>query len=194
LLRPDPDSGLAWLSARQPGDTLDVIGPLGIGFPLPKGTRHLLLVSDTQDIAPLLGQMERALAAGLAVTLALGASRTSRLYPVAALPSAVEFQAATLDGSLGHRGPVTDLLPDLLRWADLACTAGSPALYRTLRRQMEQVRLRAEADFLYGLHTASWLACGVGACMSCQVNTDTGSRLACVDGPVFDLAKLTVEL
>lgn len=194
LLQPDPDPGLAWLSARQAGDTLDVIGPLGIGFPLPKGSRHLLLVSDTPDISPLLGQMERALAAGLAVTVALGASRASRLYPVAALPPVVEFQAATLDGSLGYRGPVTDLLPDLLRWADLTCAVGSPALYRTMRQQMEQVRLRAEANFLYGLHAVPWLACGVGACLGCQVSADTGSKLACVDGPVFDLAKLTLEL
>lgn len=194
LLRPGPDPGLAWLSARQPGDTLDVIGPLGIGFPLPKGVRHLLLVSDTPDIGPLLGQMERAIVAGMAVTLALGASRASRLYPVAALPPVVEFQAATLDGSLGYRGPVTDLLPDLLRWADLTCAVGSLVLYRTLRQQMEQARLRAEADFLYGLSAAPGMACGVGACLSCMVNTDTGSKLACVDGPVFDLVELNLEL
>ncbi|MBE7554570.1 MAG: hypothetical protein HS126_26270 [Anaerolineales bacterium] len=194
LLRPDPDPGLAWLSARQPGDTLDVMGPLGNGFPLPKSVRHLLLVSDTPDIGPLLGQMERAIAVGVAVTLALGASRVSRLYPVAALPPVVEFQAATLDGSLGYRGPVADLLPDLLRWADLTCAAGSLTLYRTLRRQLEQARLRAEADFLYGLNAEPLMACGVGACLSCTVNTDTGPRLACVDGPVFDLVKLNLEL
>jgi dihydroorotate dehydrogenase electron transfer subunit len=193
LLRPDPDPGLAWLSARQPGDTVDVIGPLGNGFPLPKRVRHLLLVSDTPDIGPLLGQMERAIAAGMAVVLALGASRASSLYPVGALPPVVEFQAATLDGSLGQRGPVTDLLPDLLRWADLACAAGSLALYRTLRRQVEHVRLRAETDFLYSLNADSWMACGVGACLSCLVNTDTGPKLACVDGPVFDLVELTLE-
>lgn len=194
LLRPDPDPGLAWLSARQPGDTLDVIGPLGSGFPLPRGVRHLLLVSDMPDIGPLLGQMGRAITAGMAVVLALGASRASRLYPVAALPPVVEFQAATLDGSLGYRGPVTDLLPDLLRWADLTCAAGSLTLYRTLHRQMEQARLRAEADFLYGLNADPRMACGVGACLSCTVNTDTGPKLACVDGPVFDLVELNLEL
>ena len=57
---------------------------------------------------------------------------------------------ATLDGSLGYRGPVSDLLPDLLRWADMTCVTGSMNLYRTIRRQMEQVRLSAEPNFLYG--------------------------------------------
>lgn len=190
LLRPNPDPGLAWLSARQPGDTLDVIGPLGRGFPMPKNVRRLLLVSDTPAMGPLLGQMERALAAGAAVTLVLGGSRASALYPVAALPPVVEFQAATLDGSLGYRGPVTDLLPDLLRWADLACLVGSTPLYRAVREQLEHVRLRAEAGFLYGLIADSPLACGVGACQSCTVATPNGSKLSCVDGPVFDLTEL----
>jgi len=190
LLRPDPDPGLAWLSARQPGDTLDVIGPLGRGFPLPKNVRHLLLVSDTPAMGPLLGQMERAIAAGAAVTLVLGSSRASALYPVAALPPAVEYQAATLDGSLGYRGPVTELLPDLLRWADMTCLVGSTLLYQTVRRQMEQARLRAEANFLYGLVADSPLACGMGACLSCAVSTPNGFKLACVEGPVFDLTEL----
>jgi dihydroorotate dehydrogenase electron transfer subunit len=193
LLRPDPDPGLAWLSTRQPDDTLDVIGPLGSGFPLAKNVSHLLLVSDGPHIGPLLGQMERAVAAGRAVTLALGGSRAAAVYPVSALPPVVEFQAATSDGSLGYRGPVTDLLPELLRWADAVCTVGSVALYRTLRRQMDQIRLRAEPNFLYGLMTDNLMACGVGACLSCTVTTATGLKLACVDGPVFDLTELVFD-
>jgi dihydroorotate dehydrogenase electron transfer subunit len=194
LLRPDPDPGLAWLSARQLDETLDVIGPLGSTFPLPKNVRHLLLVSDGPHIGPLLGQMERAIAAGAAVTLVLGGSRAAAIYPVNALPPAVEFQAATLDGSLGYRGLVTDLLPELLRWADAVCAVGSMALYRTLRQQVEQVRLRAEPNFLYGLMTPNLMACGVGACLSCAVTTTTGSKLVCVDGPVFDLMELMFDV
>jgi dihydroorotate dehydrogenase electron transfer subunit len=193
LLRPDPDPGLAWLSARQPDDTLDVIGPLGSGFSLAKNVRHLLLVSDGPSIGPLLGQMERAIAAGVAVTLALGGSRAAAVYPVTALPPVVEFQAATLDGSLGYRGPISDLLPELLRWADAVCAVGSAALYRTLRRQMDQVRLRAEPNFLVGLMTDNLMACGVGACLSCTVTTATGLKLACVDGPAFDLTELVFD-
>jgi dihydroorotate dehydrogenase electron transfer subunit len=190
LLRPNPDPGLAWLATRQPGDTLDVIGPLGVGFPLPKNRRNLLLVSDGPEIGPLLGQMELAIAAGMALTLALGGSRAAALYPMAALPAEVEIQAATLDGSLGHRGPVTNLLPNLLRWADLVGAVGSPSLYRTLSQQMVQVRFRSEPEFLYGLFTDGLMGCGVGACFSCAIETTAGPKLACVDGPVFDLAAL----
>lgn len=193
LLRPDPDPGLAWLAARQPDDILDVIGPLGSGFPLAKNVRHLLLVSDGLNLSPLLGQMERAIAAGVAVTLALGGNRAAAMYPVSALPPMVEFQAATLDGSLGYRGPITDVLPELLRWADAVCAVGSTTLYRTLRRQLDQVRLAAEPNVLYGLLADNLMACGVGACLSCAVATETGSKLGCVDGPVFDLSELIFE-
>jgi dihydroorotate dehydrogenase electron transfer subunit len=190
LLQPNPDPGLAWLLTQKPGDKLDVIGPLGTGFPLLPTIRCLLLVSDTQVIDPLLGQMSRAIAAGIAVTLALAGSRASTLYPVSALPPVVEFQAATLDGSLGHRGPVTDLLPELLGWADAVCAVGSTTLYRALQTQTEKVRLRAEANYLYGLVNPHLFGCGMGACHSCTLETKTGLRLPCVDGPVFDLTKL----
>jgi len=190
LLQPDPDPGLAWLLTQQPGDELDVIGPSGVGFPLPDTIRNLLLVSDTQAIDPLLGQMDRAIDEGISVTLALGGSRTAMLYPVSEVPPVVEFQAATLDGSLGHRGPVADLLPELLGWADAVCAVGSTTLYRALQTQTEKVRLRAEADYVYGLVNPHRFACGVGACHSCMLETKVGLKLSCVDGPVFDLTQL----
>ena len=168
LLRPNPDPGLAWLSARQEGDTLDLIGPLGMGFDLPKSAGNLLLVSDHQMIAPLLGQMERVIAAGFSVTLALESSRASMLYPVAALPPLVEFQAATGDGSMGYHGP----------------------MYRALKRQVKEIRLGAHTEFLYGLVAENLMACGVGACLSCTIETKTGLKLTCADGPVFDLTTL----
>ncbi|MCB0192269.1 MAG: hypothetical protein KDJ65_10035 [Anaerolineae bacterium] len=188
LIRPDPDPGLAWLATRQVNDKLDVIGPFGQGFDLPNGVQNLLLVSDSQDMAPLPALMTQAVAMGLSVTMALGGRRATTLYPVAALPPVVEFQAATLDGSLGHHGPITDLLPDLLRWADRVCAVGSTHLYQTLRIQAEQIRFSLPADFAFGLVTDVPLPCGVGACLACVRHTQAGLRLACIDGPVFDLA------
>jgi dihydroorotate dehydrogenase electron transfer subunit len=193
LIRPEADPGRAWLATRQPEDRLDVIGPLGAGFPFDAHIRNLLLVSDSQAIGPLLGQMERAVAGGVSVTLALGGSRAAKLYPVSLLPPAVEVQLATQNGSLGQRGPVTDLLPDLLRWADRVCACGTNSLYRTLQRQTAEIRLAAsQPGFLYGLALPGPLACGVGACYGCSLETRSGLKLACIDGPVFDL--MTLEL
>lgn len=193
LLRPDPDAGLAWLAARQSGDTLEVIGPFGSGFTLPAEPHNLLLISDSQFLSPLLGLVDAALAAGYPVTLALGAGRASALYPITRLPPAVEFHAATLDGSLGQRGSVTQLLPELLRWADQVCAVGSTRLYRAIKAAAAHVRFAGSEGFAYGLITNLPLACGVGACLGCAIETSTGIRLTCTAGPVFDLAALTFE-
>jgi dihydroorotate dehydrogenase electron transfer subunit len=85
---------------------------------------------------------------------------------------------------------VTNLLPNLLRWADLVGAVGSTSLYRTLSQQMVQTRFRAEPEFLYGLLTDGLMGCGMGACLSCAIETTRGPKLACIDGPVFDLATL----
>jgi dihydroorotate dehydrogenase electron transfer subunit len=190
LLRPDPDPGLAWLAARQPGEPLDGIGPLGSGFSLASEPHNLLLISDSQLLSPLLSLIEPALEADHSVTLALGASRAQALYPISRLPPAVEFQAATLDGSFGRRGAVTRLLPDLLRWADQVCAVGSFRLYQAIKAEAGQVRFAAPGGFAYGLLSDLPLACGVGACLACAVETSAGIKLSCSDGPVFDLADL----
>ncbi len=193
LVRPDPDPGLAWLSARQVGDKLDLIGPLGQGFPLPYGHNNILLVSDGQKIDPLLGQMRQALKAGFSVTLALEASRVANLYPTVYLPPDVEFQAATLDGSLGYQGSLAPLLPDLLRWADLVCAVGSRKLYRMLKKQSRDIRLGWQHNYLYGLVSHKLLACGMGACFGCTIKTKKGLTLICTNGPIFDLTDLDFD-
>jgi len=160
---------------------------------LPNGIGNLLLVSDTQLLSPLLGPLEQALADGLAVTLVLEASRAANLYPAAQLPPAVELQAATHDGSQGHRGTIAPLLPGLLRWADAVYAAGTADLYRTLQQQTQSVRFGLQSGFLYGLIDTSPMACGVGACFSCTIETKFGLKLTCVDGPVFDLSAVELE-
>jgi len=188
MLLPSPDPGLSWLLTQQIGGTLDLIGPLGNGFNLPNSVSNLLLVSDDQTIAPLLGLVDIAITRNINVTLALGASRANTLYPATTLPPAVEFQAATLDGSAGHHGPITDLLPDLLGWADVVCATGSTNLLQTLKNKTSAVRLGLQPDFLFGLMLTPTIACGTGACFSCGVQTEVGIKLTCTNGPVFDLA------
>lgn len=193
LLRPTTDPGLSWLVARQPNDQLDLLGPLGHGYRPPEGIANLLLISDTQWLSPLLFQMNLAVAAGCAVTVAHGAARASALYPVDHLPPAVEFYTATQDGSQGQRGTIAQVSPPLLRWADAVLAVGSTTLYQTLKRHTWQERLIVAPGFLHGLVGTDWLPCGVGACFGCPVSSSGGPKLSCIDGPVFDLAELDLE-
>ncbi len=194
-LRPDPDPGLAWLLSRPENTSLNVIGPLGQSFPLADHYHSVLLISDNPNLGPLLGQMYRALAVNRGVTLMMGGRRESTLFPRSALPPSVELHAATLDGSLGHRGPIIDLVTDeLLRWADEICVIGSLMLYRTLRKRIDTIRLGHSENILYGLLNWTTLGCGVGACLGCAIETKAGIKLACLEGLVVDLIKVDAEM
>ncbi len=187
LVRAD-EPGRRWL-ARQPlGQAIDVLGPLGKGFTLSSVTRHLLLVAEGMGIAAL-GPLAALAGDGLAVTLLAGAPTAATALPADLLPPAVEYRLATADGSLGARGNVAALLPDVIPWADQVCAAGPPALYRALAEAIARFRLAAEEDF-----AQVWLlgpvACGLGTCLACAVPTRRGLALSCREGPVFRLAEV----
>jgi dihydroorotate dehydrogenase electron transfer subunit len=197
LVKADPDPSVAWLAARAPGDELDLIGPFGRGFGAPASGQHLLLVAETTlDVGPLLPLMASAVADGAsAITLLTAATRAAGVFPPRELPPAVELRVATADGSLGQRGDVTTLLPDALPWADRVCAAGSRGLYRSLQTAVAGLRPGLPtAGFVQVLLADVPLVCGVGACLACAVQGGRGPRLACVEGPVFDLSDLAEEL
>lgn len=190
LLRPSPDPGLTWLMARQPGDSLDVIGPLGQGYPLPENIRHLLLISETQALSPILGQMDRALAAGIATSLLLIGSRAAGILPTRYLPPEVELVIITPDS---RKEPVQNQVVEAISWADMVCAVGTLRLYHSLKAHTEQLRFGSTTGFLFGLAPTDRLLCGVGACWACAVPTRREPRLICTDGPVFDLMAVDLQ-
>jgi len=184
-------------AALQTGTSVDLIGPLGRGFAVNAEARRLLLVADTMHLPVLLPlsfqqQVEGrspSTGSGRGVALLLSAPTAAELYPVRLLPPALEVHVVTADGSAGHQGSALDLFPDLVRWADCACIASDPATYPALAEIVREVRLRPGRGFAQALVVPP-MACGVGACQGCAVPAARGPRLACADGPVFDLLEL----
>jgi dihydroorotate dehydrogenase electron transfer subunit len=189
----------ARLVELRAGSHLEAWGPLGNGFPSLTRAGHVALVAGGIGQTPFLAHVRQLLGArGYGGAPARREARRVSLYygvRSADLAAGVEdFRAAgaevhlaTDDGSLGERGFVTQLLkrhgpPELLfgcgpepmlhALADLARRWGVPC----------QVSLETP------------MACGVGICFSCvtKVKTPEGSdyRRACVEGPVFDAARL----
>jgi dihydroorotate dehydrogenase electron transfer subunit len=178
----------------QPGTTVNVIGPLGQGFEVPASARRLLLVADAAHLPTLLSlsqsKNQRSFTEpGFSVALLLSAPTAAKLYPVRFLPSALEVHIVTADGSTGQKGSPLDLFPDLARWADCICIAGEPDTYPALTHIVREVRLGPGPGFAQALVVPP-LLCGVGACQGCAVETTRGTKLACTDGPVFDLLAL----
>lgn len=173
--------GTHWLSCRQCGDKLGILGPLGNGYSIAPDSKSLLLVAGGIGIAPLCFLAQQALNQGCLVTLLLGASTVGQLYPGHLLPSAIDMVAATEDGTSGRKGMVTGLLPGFINRADQIFACGPPGMYRTMVKMPElknkPVQISLEAR----------MACGLGVCYGCTVKTKAGLKQVCKDGPVFDL-------
>ena len=181
-----------------PGTRVNLIGPLGCGYELPQEAGHLLLVADAPHLPTLLPLTSLGLSSGnsrqISVALLLSATSARDLYPVRLLPPSLEVRITTGDGSVGHAGSLLDVLPDMVGWADAICIATDPEVYPSLADVIRASRhlpsqLRGRRRFAQAL-VVPRIPCGVGACQACAVATRHGPRLACTDGPVFDLLEL----
>lgn len=178
-----------WLARQSAGQSINLLGPFGRGFTLLPGARRLLLVAEGIGVAALAALASRASAQGIAVTLLAGAPSAGTALPASLLSPEVEYRVATADGSLGQRGNVALLLPDVIQWADQVCAAGSPALYHALAGAIARYRLLVDREFaqVWMLGTAG---CGMGLCQACAVQTRHGTVLSCREGPVFSLKEV----
>src|SRR6187401_1889722 len=127
--------GTDWFTRLRPGDEIDLLGPLGRPFEVDSRSRHLLLVAGGLGMAGVRMLADEAIRDGRQVTLLFGAQSAREVYPSNLLPDEVEYVVATDDGSLGHAGYVTDLVPDYEMWADQAFACGPAGMLGALARQ-----------------------------------------------------------
>ena len=177
--------GSTWLTERRPGDTVDVVGPLGRPFPpAPRGARALL-VGGGYGAAALVGLAAWLRADGHAVDAVAGAAGADRLCSVQELTELADRVAVTTDdGSSGRQGLVTLATDELLPDAGVVYACGP----------MPMLRAVADAATARGIPSyvavEESMACGIGVCMTCVlpiVGEDGRTRFSrsCVEGPVF---------
>ncbi|MCL0053251.1 dihydroorotate dehydrogenase electron transfer subunit, partial [Dehalococcoidales bacterium] len=176
--------GTYWLSQRKVGDNLDLLGPLGSSYSIHPASHNLLLVAGGIGIAPLCFLAQVALNQGYSVTLLLGASTATQLYPGHFLPHDVELIIATEDGTMGKKGMITDFLPNFVGWADQIFACGPTLMYHTMANQ--QPLKTKSVQISLGVR----MGCGRGICYGCTLKTKSGLKQVCKDGPIFDLADI----
>ena len=200
--------GTDWFTRLRPGDTLDMLGPLGRPFQVDSRSRHLLLVAGGLGIAGVRMLADEAIRDGRQVVLLFGAASAREVYPSSLLPDEVEYVVATDDGSLGHHGFVTELVSDYEAWADQAFACGPAPMLRALaglaagrRERLGVARLgrkkgagrpdpigspqACRKSFLQ-VSMEQNMGCAVGACLGCVVMSVTGTpQRVCREGPVF---------
>jgi dihydroorotate dehydrogenase electron transfer subunit len=184
FLLEDVGPGTHRLCELELGDGLWVLGPLGTGFTAPEHTRRAVLVGGGVGIAPLAIWQDVLHGQRAPVTVLLGFRDRAHAEGAALLSGAL---LACDDGSVGHHGPVTDLLrAELDRDAHATVYAcGPPAMLEAVRSQCAERRVPAQ------LALEAPMACGFGACFGCVVpKRDGGYLRVCVDGPVVNAAEL----
>jgi dihydroorotate dehydrogenase electron transfer subunit len=206
--------GTEWLAHMRPGERSEMLGPLGRGFEVNPRSRHLLLIAGGLGMAGVRSLADEALAAGKRVALLFGATSAAEVYPSSLLPDEVEYVVATDDGSLGHHGRVTELVPQYEAWADQAFACGPEPMLAALAKLAagRDARLgvaslgrkggtRAAAPGSPQARRKAWLqvsmeqnmGCAVGACLGCVVIGVHGPQRVCREGPVFASEEIAWE-
>jgi len=190
--------GTQLMSRMAAGGTVDLVGPLGKGFAL-EDTEHFI-VGGGMGIAPMQLLTDKIVDryGKEKVHLLLGARNKDELCAFQGYYSAkvaLDVQLATDDGSLAHKGFVTDLL----REAGEQYGAGRRMVYCCGPQPM--MKAVASLSRKYGwrcqISLETMMACGIAACLGCTVestrqNSKGGNYLhVCQDGPVFNEEDIT---
>jgi len=175
--------GTKWLSEREIGDTLSVLGPDGNGFDVKKGEK-VLLVGGGIGVFPLLF-LAKSIEGSNAV-LAFRSKDNICLFDEFEKECEKVF-LATDDGSEGFKGFAADLTNDVLAKDkfDKVCVCGPVIMMKTVSKVCEKFGIKALVSM------EERMGCGVGACLGCAVaikgkDGELTYKRACVDGPVFD--------
>ena len=154
---------------------LDILTGLGNGYDLTRSGDNPVLVGGGVGVPPLYALCKALLLQGKKPSVVLGFNKESEIF------LSDEFQAlgvptfiATADGSVGTKGFVTDVLNTLDYSYFYSC--GPMPMFRA----MEQV---AKTSGQYSFEER--MGCGFGACMGCSIQTKSGAKRVCKDGPVF---------
>ncbi len=168
-------AGTRRLCAAEPGTAFDVLTGLGNGYDVSRVTEKTVLIGGGVGVPPLYALARALLARGITPTVALGFNTADDVFyadEFAALGCPVRL--ATVDGSRGTKGFVTDLIGD----EDYAFCCGPEPMLRAVWK-LPQLR---GGQFSF----EERMGCGFGACMGCTCETKYGHKRICKDGPVLE--------
>ena len=183
--------GTRALEELKPGDEVDLLGPLGRGFPPVSSQDELVVVGGGIGVAPLRQLVVEAQKATEKIVVCLGARSRSHLLGVEELSGVgVRVEVATDDGSRGHHGLVTELMEKELKPGLTRIMACGPW---PMLNSVQKIATRLECEAYVSLE--AYMACAVGACQGCAVKAGDkdGYHRVCADGPVFSHAQIAWE-
>lgn len=167
--------GTAVLSDVEPGQDLDVLCGLGNGFDVSRCGGKTVVIGGGVGVPPMYGLAKALLKAGKTPVAVLGFNKQEEIfYEDRFRALGIETTVATVDGSCGVKGFVTDALPEQY---DYFCACGPLPMLKAVYNATATSGL---------LSFEERMGCGFGACMGCSCKTKYGSKRICKDGPVLE--------
>lgn len=173
-------AGTKEFSSYESGDFVDIMGPLGNGFP--EEGENVFLIGGGIGIPPLL---ELAKNLNCEKQMILG-YRDENLFLRDEFEAYGEVYVATEDGSVGTKGNVLDVIREKGLTADVMYACGPTPMLRALKQYAGEHHIRCY------LSLEEKMACGIGACLACVCqsrevdhHSNVHNKRICKDGPVF---------
>ena len=164
------------------GTEICVTGPLGTPFPMPENGKEVLLVGGGTGLGPVLFLYEQLKKKNLNAKIILG-FRGKEYAPELGETLAREINFCSDDGSMGFQGTSVDFIKTLNLADSTTIYACGP---NPMLKSCEAIA--AENSCALWISMEQTMACGIGACMGCVVETrdpDKPFLRVCVEGPVF---------
>jgi dihydroorotate dehydrogenase electron transfer subunit len=181
--------GTAKLRTLIPGDTLNLVYPLGNGFGL-DFAGEALLIGGGCGVAPLLYLAKNLKQAGKKVTVLIGARTADELSETEEYEKTGTLFLSTEDGSAGEKGMVTQnslIRNDLKNFGKIFC-CGPELMMKAVASIAKINNISCEVSL------ENTMACGIGACLCCVTETTEGNKCVCTEGPVFNINELKWQI
>jgi len=190
--------GTEILSGSSVGSELDVLGPLGQGWQIDKKKKIAILVGGGMGVAPLLALAEQISKIknqrSKILYVLIGAKNRDRVLAEKDFKTLTDqVLVSTDDGTQGKKGFISDILIDVLE-----NTLGEKDLDQTtIYACGPQPMLKAITDIAFQkkidcqVSMEQHMACGIGTCLGCVIQTKDGYKKVCDDGPVFKAEEIT---
>ena len=188
LLVRNAGEGTRHLIGMEHGQLLNIMMPLGRGFSYPeKKDARVLLVGGGVGVAPMYYLGTELKKAGFEVNFLLGARRNVDLLELDLFQSVGKVYMSTEDGSAGEKGLITFNSALNETWDNIYCCGPMPMM-KAIAKYASKNNVECEVSL------ENRMACGVGACLCCVEDTDSGNVCVCTNGPVYNIKQLIWEI
>ncbi len=183
----------AMMARQRPGDMVEILGPLGTGFIIPRAARIVHVVAGGIGVAPLVFLARQLHDQNFDISNCRvfigGRTKDDLLCQNDFVELGLEVETTTDDGSAGDQCLVTHPLEVAVdrRPPDLIVACGPMAMLACVTGIAEKHHIPCQVSI------ETVMGCGLGACLGCAVEGGAGQDRylhACLDGPVFDAMDL----